>query len=106
VDTYIYNGDESRDLACKDIQERFARRFPGLFLIWDEANRNTGQEWQKFTLKDAASGQKICLVLITNETFKDDEMGSFLIQFEDNLLEFTKKSSESLRFRVGKFEKQ
>jgi len=36
ADTTIYNGDERRDLACKDLQERFGRRFPGLLLVWDE----------------------------------------------------------------------
>ncbi len=35
-DTNFYNGDESRDLAYKNLQERFERRFPGLLLVWDE----------------------------------------------------------------------
>jgi hypothetical protein len=104
-DMYINDGDEDRDLACSNLQERFKRRFPGLLLIWDEANKNTTQEWQKFALKNEASGQKIRLVLVTNEAFEDDEMGSFLIQFEDNLEEYTKKSSETLRFKMGRFEK-
>jgi hypothetical protein len=106
ADTYNYNGDDDRDLACKDLQERFGRRFPGLLLVWDEANRNTDREWQKFTLKEAASNQKIRLVFVTNDAFENDEMGSFLIQFEDHLEEFAKKSQEALRFRMGRFEKQ
>jgi len=105
MDTLYYKDDKSRDLVCKDLQERFWERFPGLLLVWDEANRNTGKEWQKFTLKDAASSQKIRLVLVTNDAFENDEMGSFMVQFEDHLEEFTKKSSEALRFRIGRFEK-
>ena len=104
VDTYTYNGDQDRDLACKDLQERFGRRFPGLFLVWDEANRNTDREWQKFTLKDTTSGQKIRLVFVSNDAFENDEMGSFMVQFEDHLEEFAKKSMEALRFRMGRFE--
>lgn len=47
-----YNGDEKRDKQCRDIERQFSRRFPGLLLIWDEANRNSLRELQKFTLKD------------------------------------------------------
>lgn len=104
ADTLDYKGDESRDLACKDLQERFGRRFPGLLLVWDEANRNADREKQKFILKDAASGQKLRLVFVTNEAFENDEMGSFMVQFEDRLKEFVKKSPEALRFMMGRFE--
>ncbi len=104
--TYIYNGDQDRDLACKDLEERFSERFPGLLLAWDKANRNTDREWQKFALKDTTSSQKIRLVFVTNDAFENDELGSFLIQFEDHLEEFAQKSSEALRFRMGRFEKQ
>lgn len=103
ADTFYYNGAESRDLACKDLQKRFAKRFPGLLLIWDEANRNTGTEGQKFTLKDAVSGQKIRFVFVSNDAFENDEMGSFMVQFEDHLEEFAKKSPEALKFRMGRF---
>jgi len=40
---------------------------------------------------------------VTNEAIEDDELGSFLIQFEDHLEEFAKKSAEALRFRMGRF---
>lgn len=102
--TFAYSGDDDRDLACRDLQERFARRFPGLLLIWDEVNRNADREQQKFTLKDAASGQKIRLIFVTNEAFENDEIGSFLVQFEDHLEEFVQKKAESLRFRIGRFD--
>jgi len=97
--------DEKRNKACKDLEKRFAERFPGLFLIWDEANRNNITEWQKFTLKEVVSGQKLRLIFVTNDAFDNDEMGSFLIQFEDHIEEFSKKSQEALRFRMGRFKK-
>ena len=51
--------DEKRNNACKDLERKFAERFPGLQLIWDEANRNNISEWQKFALKEMVEGQKI-----------------------------------------------
>ncbi|MEL7555698.1 MAG: hypothetical protein AAGU26_05935 [bacterium] len=55
----IYNGDEKRDKQCRDLERQFSRRFPGLLLIWDEANRNNIKKWQKFALKEMVEGQKI-----------------------------------------------
>lgn len=97
--------DEERNKTCKDLEREFAERFPGLQLIWDRVNRNNIKKWQKFALKEVVSGQKLRFVFVTNDTFENNEMGSFLIQFEDNLQEFAKKSPEELRFKRGRFEK-
>lgn len=97
--------DDKRNKACKDLERKFAERFPGLLLIWDVANRNNISEWQKFTLKEAVSGQNIRLVFVTNDAFENDEMRSFLIQFADRLEEFVKKSTEPLRFKNGMLRK-
>lgn len=99
----FYTDDKARDRQCQDLQRHFTERFPGLLLIWDEADRNNIKEWQKFTLKEVVSGQKIRFVFVTNDAFENDEMISFLVQFEDGIEEFVKKSAGELRFRLGKF---
>ena len=96
--------DEKRNNACKDLERKFAERFPGLQLIWDEVNKNNLEKWQKFALKEMVEGQKIRLVFVTNDAFENDEMGSFLIQFKDHLEEFTQKSTKAIRYREERLE--
>lgn len=59
-------------------------------------NKNNLEKWQKFALKEMVEGQKIRLVFVTNDAFENDEMGSFLMQFEDYLEEFAKKSIKAI----------
>jgi hypothetical protein len=94
--------DEKRNKACKDLERKFAERFVGLQLIWSEIDRNS-REVQKFTLKEAISGQKLRLVFITNGSFANDEMGSFLSKFEDRFEEFMAIGMHDLKFEKGKF---
>lgn len=101
----FYTDDKARDRQCQDLQRHFTERFPGLLLIWDEADRNNIKEWQKFTLKEVVSGQKIRFVFVTNDAFENDEMISFLVQFEDDIEEYTRKCPNPLRFKAGRFVK-
>lgn len=95
----FYTDDKARDRQCQDLQRHFTERFPGLLLIWDEADRNNIKEWQKFTLKEAVSGQKIRLVFVTNDAFENDEMRFFLLKFEDRMGEFVMKSNKPIRYK-------
>lgn len=94
--------DEKRNNACKDLERKFVERFPGLQLIWSKIGRNS-REVQKFTLKEAISGQKLRLVFITNGSFANDEMGSFLSKFEDRFEEFAQKNNHPIHYKQEKF---
>jgi len=96
--------DEERNKACKELEKKFPERFPGLLFVWDYVDRNNITGWQKFILKELASGQKIRIVFISNTAFKNDEMGSFLVQFEDHLEELFQKGNGVIRYKNRKLE--
>lgn len=76
--------NEKRNQACKELQRKFSERFVGLQLIWSYIDRNS-KEVQKFRLVDSISGHKLRLVFISNESFEDGTIESFLSKFEDTV---------------------
>lgn len=93
--------DEKRNKACKDLEKKFAERFLGLHLIWSEADRNS-REMQKFRLVDSISGQKLRLVFISNESFEDGTVDSFLRKFEEGIDVLAKRGNESMKYYNGR----
>lgn len=90
--------DEKRNNACKDLERKFAERFPGLQLIWSKVDRNS-REMQKFRLVDSISGQKLRLVFISNESFEDGTVDSFLRKFEEKLEDYALKNSLAIKYK-------
>lgn len=90
--------DEKRNKACKDLEKKFAERFLGLHLIWSEADRNS-REMQKFRLVDSISGQKLRLVFISNESFEDGTVDSFLRKFEEKVGAYATKNSLAIKYK-------
>ncbi len=90
--------NQTRNKVCKDVANNFGERFPGLLLIWSEMDRNS-REVQKFRLMDSISGQKLRLVFISNESFEDETIDSFIRKFEEKLKDYAIKSSLSIKYK-------
>ena len=94
--------DEKLNAQCRELGKRFSTRFPGLSLVWSQIDRANKDDCQKFRLVETVSGKKLRLVFISNESFEDETIGSFLSKFEDFLGTITGGSPGNIYYKNAK----